>query len=165
MTQSDVHSTDGETRQEKSPCILHSCNVLFLLSHNVLICCLFPSCLQHKVEKVKHKSERNQWIALVNHLKAREQLPLVVFSFSRKKCQEAANGLIGLDLTTAAEKSEVRGTQHTTAQSFPSWHSLTFHPFSQIHLFLQNALKRLQGPDRVLPQVSGTGRMQQCAVL
>jgi antiviral helicase SKI2 len=61
-------------------------------------------------------------------MKAKDLLPTVVFTFSKRKCEEYANGLGNLDLTTAAEKS-------------------------QIHLFFEKALLRLKGTDKELPQI------------
>lgn len=67
------------------------------------------------------------YLSLLASLRAREQLPVVVFTFSRGRCDEQASGLTSLDLTTSSEKSE-------------------------IHLFLQRCLARLRGSDRQLPQ-------------
>lgn len=44
---------------------------------------------------------------LVTYLQKKELLPVVVFSFSRKKCDECATGMGHIDLTTSQEKSEV----------------------------------------------------------
>ncbi len=41
-------------------------------------------------KRVQHTSEKSQWTALVNHLKKRELLPVAVFYFSKKKCEENA---------------------------------------------------------------------------
>lgn len=68
------------------------------------------------------------YLSLLASLRARAQLPVVVFTFSRGRCDEQASGLTSLDLTTSSEKSE-------------------------IHLFLQRCLARLRGSDRQLPQV------------
>uniref|UniRef100_A0A6I8NI27 SKI2 subunit of superkiller complex n=1 Tax=Ornithorhynchus anatinus TaxID=9258 RepID=A0A6I8NI27_ORNAN len=72
--------------------------------------------------------DRAVYLSLLGSLRARSQLPVVVFTFSRGRCDEQASGLGSLDLTTAAEKSD-------------------------IHLFLQRCLARLRGSDRRLPQV------------
>ena len=68
------------------------------------------------------------YLSLLASLRTRAQLPVVVFTFSRGRCDEQASGLTSLDLTTSSEKSE-------------------------IHLFLQRCLARLRGSDRQLPQV------------
>jgi antiviral helicase SKI2 len=40
-------------------------------------------------------------------LKKKHLLPVVVFTFSKKRCEEYAATLVNADLSTAAEKSEV----------------------------------------------------------
>ncbi|XP_037700706.1 helicase SKI2W isoform X2 [Choloepus didactylus] len=72
--------------------------------------------------------DRGVYMSLLASLRTRAQLPVVVFTFSRGRCDEQASGLTSLDLTTSSEKSE-------------------------IHLFLQRCLARLRGSDRQLPQV------------
>ncbi|XP_032506231.1 helicase SKI2W isoform X3 [Phocoena sinus] len=72
--------------------------------------------------------DRGVYLCLLASLRTRAQLPVVVFTFSRGRCDEQASGLTSLDLTTSSEKSE-------------------------IHLFLQRCLARLRGSDRQLPQV------------
>ncbi|XP_036094261.1 helicase SKI2W isoform X2 [Rousettus aegyptiacus] len=72
--------------------------------------------------------DRGVYLSLLAFLRTRAQLPVVVFTFSRGRCDEQASGLTSLDLTTSSEKSE-------------------------IHLFLQRCLARLRGSDRQLPQV------------
>ncbi|CAM9658261.1 unnamed protein product, partial [Discosporangium mesarthrocarpum] len=71
---------------------------------------------------------KSQWQSLIKLLQKDGLLPVVVFSFSKKKCQECATGLGSLVLTDAKERSE-------------------------IHLFCANAAKRLQDQDARLPQV------------
>ncbi|KAI8852185.1 NUC185 domain-containing protein [Chytridium lagenaria] len=74
-------------------------------------------------------ADRNTYISLIGLLKKRSLLPVIVFSFSKKKCEEYANVLVNMDLTGgAAEKSE-------------------------IHVFIERSLSRLKGTDRELPQV------------
>ncbi|PRP78199.1 hypothetical protein PROFUN_13996 [Planoprotostelium fungivorum] len=76
----------------------------------------------------KSKAQQNEWSKLVNHLKNKGLLPVVVFAFSKKKCEECAYGLTGVDLTTGAEKA-------------------------QIHHFIEDSVSRLKGSDKRLPQV------------
>lgn len=78
--------------------------------------------------------DRNVYLSLLASLRTRAQLPVVVFTFSRGRCDEQASGLTSLDLTTSSEKSE-------------------------IHLFLQRCLARLRGSDRQLPQVLHTSEL------
>ena len=56
-------------------------------------------------------------------------LPMVVFAFSKRKCDLLADGITGIDLTTAKEKHET-------------------------HIFCEKALSRLSPADRTLPQVT-----------
>ncbi|XP_068780020.1 superkiller complex protein 2 isoform X2 [Struthio camelus] len=72
--------------------------------------------------------DKGVWLALLGALRAREQLPVVAFTFSRSRCDEHAAALGSLDLTSSAEKSEV-------------------------HVFFQKCVARLKGSDRQLPQV------------
>ncbi len=52
----------------------------------------------------------------------------MVFAFSKKKCEDTAYGLTGLDLTVGSEKS-------------------------RIHSFIEDCVSRLKGTDRKLPTV------------
>ena len=64
-------------------------------------------------------------------LKKKDKLPVVAFTFSKKKIDENAQNLHNLDLTTAKEKSE-------------------------IHIFFHSSIKKLKGSDKQLPQVCFT---------
>lgn len=59
----------------------------------------------------------------------KDKLPVVAFTFSRKRCDDNADQLNSLDLTSGIEKSE-------------------------IHVFFQQSIKLLKGTDQQLPQVS-----------
>ncbi|TYZ66220.1 hypothetical protein PybrP1_005629 [[Pythium] brassicae (nom. inval.)] len=72
--------------------------------------------------------DQSDWTKLVTSLKDKALLPVVVFAFSKKLCEESASKLAKLDLSTPSERSE-------------------------IHLFLEASIQRLQGSDRELPQV------------
>lgn len=72
--------------------------------------------------------DQSEWTKLINSLKDKALLPVVVFAFSKKLCEESASKLSKLDLSTPSERSE-------------------------IHLFLESSIQRLQGSDRELPQV------------
>ncbi|KAI9141382.1 antiviral helicase [Paraphysoderma sedebokerense] len=74
------------------------------------------------------KADKNMWIHMVGLLKKKGLLPVVNFTFSKKKCEEYSSGLSGLDLLTASEKSEV-------------------------HIVVEKSLMRLNGDDRELPQI------------
>jgi antiviral helicase SKI2 len=63
---------------------------------------------------------KSQWMSLVRFLEREELTPTVVFSFSKKKCEEIANMLQSLDLNTAVERSAVQGfTLQTVARLSP----------------------------------------------
>ncbi|XP_077986520.1 superkiller complex protein 2-like [Glandiceps talaboti] len=72
--------------------------------------------------------EKGVWLSLVDMLKKTDGLPVVVFTFSKKKCDSNASQLTSLDLTTSSEKSE-------------------------IHVFIHKSVQRLKEVDRKLPQV------------
>ncbi|KAL0488400.1 cytoplasmic exosome helicase Ski2 [Acrasis kona] len=76
-------------------------------------------------KRPEHKSD---WVKILELLKKKKLLPVVVFSFSRAKCEETAYGLTRVDLTTSGEKSE-------------------------IHIFMESSISRLKSEDRQLPQV------------
>ena len=73
--------------------------------------------------------DKNLYVHLVGHLKKKGLLPVVVFTFSKKKCEENAGTLTNLDLCTSVEKSEV-------------------------HVAIEKAVARLKASDRKLPQIS-----------
>ena len=61
-------------------------------------------------------------------LKKKDKLPMVAFTFSKRRIEDNVLNLQSVDLTTQAEKSE-------------------------IHIFLHRCIQRLKGNDRQLPQV------------
>nr|XP_039270547.1 helicase SKI2W-like [Styela clava] len=74
-------------------------------------------------------SDKGVWLSIVERLRKKEQLPVVAFTFSRKRCDDNASMLTSLDLTSSAEKSE-------------------------IHIFFNKCVQKLKGSDRKLPQVT-----------
>ncbi|KAJ3400300.1 hypothetical protein HDV05_001162, partial [Chytridiales sp. JEL 0842] len=74
-------------------------------------------------------SDRNLYIQLLNMLKKKNLLPVIIFSFSKKKCEEYSNALTNLDFTSG-------GTEK-----------------SEIHVFIEKSLAKLKGTDKQLPQV------------
>jgi superfamily II RNA helicase len=52
-------------------------------------------------------TDKNLYVHLLGHLKKKGLLPVVVFTFSKKRCEENAATLTNSDLCTAVEKSEV----------------------------------------------------------
>src|SRR5437762_1413580 len=53
------------------------------------------------------KQNRNLWTNLVNLLKDRKLLPVINFTFSKKRCDEFAAALTNLDLCDRVEKSKI----------------------------------------------------------
>ncbi|KAI8523660.1 hypothetical protein RHMOL_Rhmol13G0090800 [Rhododendron molle] len=74
------------------------------------------------------RSEASLWSLLINKLLKKSLLPVVIFCFSKNRCDKSADNLTGIDLTSSSEKSEIR-------------------------VFCDKAFSRLKGSDRNLPQV------------
>ena len=52
---------------------------------------------------------KSQWMSLVRYLEREDLTPTVVFSFSKKKCEEIANMLRSLNMNTASESAAIQG--------------------------------------------------------
>jgi antiviral helicase SKI2 len=74
------------------------------------------------------QGNKQNWISLIRFFDRELLTPAVVFSFSKKKCEEIAHQISSLDLNTAKEKSAVVG-------------------------FSRQAVSRLSQTDAQLPQV------------
>ncbi|XP_050138547.1 DExH-box ATP-dependent RNA helicase DExH11-like isoform X1 [Malus sylvestris] len=74
------------------------------------------------------RSDASLWLSLINKLSKMSLLPVVVFCFSKIRCDKSADSMYGTDLTSSSEKSEIR-------------------------VFCDKAFSRLKGSDRTLPQV------------
>lgn len=72
--------------------------------------------------------DRNLFVHLIGLLNKKQLLPVVIFTFSKKRCEEYASSLSKTDLCTSLEKSE-------------------------IHVFIERSLVRLRGTDKELPQI------------
>jgi len=72
--------------------------------------------------------DKNMWVELIRNLERQELLPMVVFAFSKKRCDTLVDSLTSMDLTSSSEKHDV-------------------------HIFCERALSRLSVADRKLPQV------------
>ncbi|XP_028758762.1 DExH-box ATP-dependent RNA helicase DExH11 isoform X3 [Neltuma alba] len=70
---------------------------------------------------------QNNW-ELIKKLSKNSLLPVVIFCFSKNRCDKSADNMTGTDLTSSSEKSEIR-------------------------VFCDKAFSRLKGSDRNLPQV------------
>ncbi|KAH9950987.1 antiviral helicase, partial [Amylocystis lapponica] len=75
-----------------------------------------------------HQPDKNLYVHLLGHLRKMALLPVVVFTLSKKRCEENAGTLTNADLCTSVEKSE-------------------------IHVAIEKALSRLKGSDKQLPQI------------
>jgi len=51
--------------------------------------------------------DKTLYVHLMGNLKKKSLLPVVVFTLSKKRCEENASTLTNLDLCTSTEKSEV----------------------------------------------------------
>ncbi|QPG73026.1 hypothetical protein FOA43_000330 [Brettanomyces nanus] len=71
---------------------------------------------------------RNTWPTLINYLRKHDLLPAVIFVFSKRKCEEYADTLSGINFCSSKEASEV-------------------------HMFIDKAVSRLKREDRELPQI------------
>ncbi|XP_071934825.1 DExH-box ATP-dependent RNA helicase DExH11 isoform X2 [Coffea arabica] len=74
------------------------------------------------------RSEATMWLSLINKLSKKSLLPVVMFCFSKNRCDKSADSMTTTDLTTSSEKSEIR-------------------------IFCDKAFSRLKGSDRNLPQI------------
>ena len=54
-----------------------------------------------------HQPDKNLYVHLLDNLKKSSLLPVVVFTFSKKRCEENAGTLTNADLCTSVEKSEI----------------------------------------------------------
>jgi len=87
-------------------------------------------------DRVGPQQEKNIWLTLIDHLQRKDKLPVVAFTLSRNRCDQTANILSSLDLTTSMEKSD-------------------------IHHFINRCISRLKGNDRKLPQVMNLTELLQ----
>lgn len=76
------------------------------------------------------RSESSFWMPLVNNLLKKSLVPVIIFCFSKNRCDKSADSMFGADFTSNSEKSEIR-------------------------VFCDKAFSRLKGSDRNLPQVVG----------
>ncbi|KNA05993.1 hypothetical protein SOVF_185190, partial [Spinacia oleracea] len=74
------------------------------------------------------RSDASLWLQLVNKLLKKSLLPVIIFCFSKNRCDRSADSMTSIDLTSSSEKSEIR-------------------------VFCDKAFSRLKGSDRNLPQI------------
>lgn len=85
------------------------------------------------------KQDRNVWLSVVQMLKKKEQLPVVAFTLSKKKCDSNADMVRNSDLVTMTEQSHI-----TT--------------------FFNRSMSKLKGNDRDLPQVKWMEELLKCGI-
>ncbi|GJJ09981.1 hypothetical protein Clacol_004206 [Clathrus columnatus] len=78
-----------------------------------------------------HQQDKSLFVHLLGLLRKKDLLPTVVFTFSKRRCEEQASTLNNIDLCSVVEKSE-------------------------IHVALERALTRLSTSDKKLPQILRT---------
>lgn len=54
------------------------------------------------------RAEASMWLMLINKLSKKSLLPVVIFCFSKNRCDKSADGMTGTDLTSSSEKKVVR---------------------------------------------------------
>ena len=54
-----------------------------------------------------HQVGKSLYVHLIGHLRKKNLLPVVVFTLSKKRCEENAATLTNVDLATAVDRSEV----------------------------------------------------------
>ena len=86
-----------------------------------------------------YPQDKNVWLSLVAMLNKKDKLPVVAFTFSRKRCDDNADSLTSLDLTSSDEKHK-------------------------ISVFFKKSISLLKGTDRQLPQVSKERGISLCFV-
>ena len=57
-----------------------------------------------------HQVDQGLYIHLIGLLRKKALLPVVIFTFSKKKCEQNAGSLTNVDLSSAAERSEIHIT-------------------------------------------------------
>ncbi len=83
---------------------------------------------QQMTRSQKVGSELSQTHSLVKHLKEADLLPVVIFVYSKKQCENSGFGMQHMDLSTASERSRIRS-------------------------FFDSSVARLNSSDRKLPQI------------
>ncbi|KAI9295005.1 antiviral helicase [Neoconidiobolus thromboides FSU 785] len=84
--------------------------------------------LTRNIFRSNDKQQQNLWVHMIGFLKKKQLLPVIIFTFSKKRCDSNAANLPNLDLTSNTEKSEIQ-------------------------VFISKSLNKLAPKDRLLPQV------------
>ncbi|KAK9447631.1 NUC185 domain-containing protein [Limtongia smithiae] len=78
--------------------------------------------------KTNNSFDRNMWVRLVQTMAKEKLQPMVIFVFSKRRCEEYADSLSGVDYCNASDKAQVR-------------------------IFIDSAVNRLKKEDQTLPQI------------
>jgi antiviral helicase SKI2 len=95
-----------------------------------------------------HQADKNVYVHLLGHLKKKSLLPVVVFTFSKKRCEEYAGTLMNSDLSGASEKSEVHVTVERALSRLKGISILCSY------LIISGYLMLATGSDKKLPQIA-----------
>jgi len=93
-------------------------------------------------------ADKNLYVHLLGHLRKKALLPVVVFTLSKKRCEENAATLTNADLCTSVEKSEV----HVAIEKALSRLKGSTHLFHVITALIS----KQPGSDKKLPQIART---------
>jgi superfamily II RNA helicase len=80
----------------------------------------------------KSTHDKSLYVHLMGTLKKKSLLPVVVFTFSKKRCEENAGTLMNLDLSTSTEKSQVHTTIEDALKRLKGVCTLSNVPFCMI---------------------------------
>eukprot|EP01059_Diplonema_ambulator_P003779 TRINITY_DN13482_c0_g2_i1.p1 TRINITY_DN13482_c0_g2~~TRINITY_DN13482_c0_g2_i1.p1 ORF type:complete len:825 (+),score=342.00 TRINITY_DN13482_c0_g2_i1:470-2944(+) len=84
--------------------------------------------------EARMKNEAREWRNIIKYLEKKKRLPVIVFAFSKQKLDDLSEFLGSLNFTTKKEKSAIES-------------------------FLRQAMKRLKGSDKAIPQVTRIFRL------
>ncbi|PPQ90945.1 hypothetical protein CVT25_008256 [Psilocybe cyanescens] len=93
-------------------------------------------------------ADKNLYVHLLGHLRKKALLPVVVFTFSKKRCEENAATLTNADLCTSVEKSEVHVAIEKALARLKGMSQYLFRKLS--------SEMEWAGSDRKLPQIVRT---------
>eukprot|EP01064_Diplonema_japonicum_P006837 TRINITY_DN14666_c0_g1_i1.p1 TRINITY_DN14666_c0_g1~~TRINITY_DN14666_c0_g1_i1.p1 ORF type:complete len:1221 (+),score=363.97 TRINITY_DN14666_c0_g1_i1:350-3664(+) len=84
--------------------------------------------------QARMKNEAREWRNIIKYLEKNKRLPVIVFAFSKQKLDDLSDFLGGMNFTTKKEKAAIEA-------------------------FLRQAMKRLKGSDKSIPQVTRIFRL------
>lgn len=90
-------------------------------------------------------TDKHLYVHLLGHLRKKELLPVIIFTLSKKRCEENAATLTNQDLSTSGEKSAI----HVTIED-----ALSRLKGTKIDIQETSRSWPILGSDRKLPQIS-----------